>query len=195
MNSDTIPIHPLRLAKEIHDVLDDDTIVIGDGGNIVSQAAKVINVAKPGHWLDPGRFGCLGVGVPFAIAAKIVHPKSNVVVINGDGAFGLNGFEFDTAVRFNLPMVSVVGNDAAWGQIRGPQMNFYGVDRAVASALALTRYDQVVQALGGYGEYVDDPRTLRGALERALASGKPACVNVRIDAEANAAVSANSMAV
>ncbi len=195
MNSDTIPIHPLRLAKEIRDVLDDDTIVIGDGGNVVSQASKVINVAKPGHWLDPGRFGCLGVGVPFAIAAKIVHPKSNVIIVNGDGAFGLNGFEFDTAVRFNLPMVSVVGNDAAWGQIRGPQVAFYGTDRAVASALALSRYDEVVRALGGYGEFVEEPRALRGALERALASGKPACVNVRIDAEANAAVSANSMVV
>ncbi len=195
MNSDTIPIHPLRLAKEIRDVLDDDTIVIGDGGNIVAQAAKVIKVAKPGHWLDPGRFGCLGVGVPFAIAAKIVHPKSNIIIVNGDGAFGLNGFEFDTAVRFNLPMVSVVGNDAAWGQIRGPQLNLYGADRAVASALALSRYDEVVRALGGYGEFVEEPRAIRGALERALASGKPACVNVRIDAEANAAVSANSMAV
>lgn len=195
MNSDTIPIHPLRLAKEIRDVLDDDSIVIGDGGNIVSQASKVINVAKPGHWLDPGRFGCLGVGVPFAIAAKLVHPQSNVIIINGDGAFGLNGFEFDTAVRFNLPMMSVVGNDAAWGQIRGPQLNFYGADRAVASALALSRYDEVVRALGGHGEYVQEPRAIRGALERALASGKPACVNVRIDAEANAAVSANSMVV
>jgi acetolactate synthase-1/2/3 large subunit len=139
MNSDTIPIHPLRLAREICDVLDDDTIVIGDGGNVVSQASKVINVHKPGHWLDPRRFGCLGVGVPFAITAKIVHPKSNVIIIHGDGAFGLNGFEFDTAVRFNLPMVSVVGNDAAWGQIRGPQMNFYGADRAGATALALRR--------------------------------------------------------
>ncbi len=195
MNSDAMPIHPLRLAKEIRDVLDDDAIVIGDGGNVVSQASKVINVNKPGHWLDPGRFGCLGVGVPFAIAAKLVHPKSNVVVINGDGAFGLNGFEFDTAVRFNLPMLSVVGNDAAWGQIRGPQINFYGEDRALASALANTRYDEVVRALGGHGEYVDEPRAIRGALERALASGKPACVNVRIDADANAAVSANSMVV
>ncbi|MBI5304353.1 MAG: hypothetical protein HY868_19625 [Chloroflexi bacterium] len=195
MNSDVMPIHPMRLAKEIRDVLDDDSIVIGDGGNIVSQASKVINVAKPGHWLDPGRFGCLGVGVPFAIAAKLVHPKSSVVIINGDGAFGLNGFEFDTAVRFNLPMVSVVGNDAAWGQIRGPQLNFYGADRAVASALALSRYDEVVRALGGHGEYVEEPREIRPALERALASGKPACVNVRIDAEANAAVSANSMVV
>ena len=195
MNSDATPIHPLRFAREIRDILDDDAIVIGDGGNIVSQAAKVINVAKPGHWLDPGRFGCLGVGIPFAIAAKLVHPKSNVVVINGDGAFGLNGFEFDTAVRFNLPIVSVIGNDAAWGQIRGPQVNFYGADRAVASALALSRYDEVVRALGGYGEFVESPRALRPALERARASGKPACVNVRIDAEANAAVSANSMVV
>lgn len=195
MHSDSVPIHPLRLAKEIRDVLDDDSIVIGDGGNIVSQASKVINVAKPGRWLDPGRFGCLGVGVPFAIAAKLVHPQSNVIIINGDGAFGLNGFEFDTAVRFNLPMVSVIGNDAAWGQIRGPQLNFYGADRAVASALALSRYDEVVRALGGYGEFVEEPRAIRGALERALASGKPACVNVRIDAEANAAVSANSMVV
>ncbi len=195
MNSDATPIHPLRLARAIRDVLDDDTIVIGDGGNIVSQAAKVINVSKPGHWLDPGRFGCLGVGIPFAIAAKLTHPKSNVVVVNGDGAFGLNGFEFDTAVRFNLPIVAVIGNDAAWGQIRGPQLNFYGAERAVASALALARYDEVVRALGGYGEYVAEPRALRGALERALASGKPACVNVRIDAAANAAVSANSMVV
>lgn len=194
-SSDNIPIHPLRFAREVRDVLDDDSIVIGDGGNIVSQASRLINVAKPGHWLDPGRFGCLGVGIPFAIAAKIVHPKSNVVVINGDGAFGLNGFEFDTAVRFNLPMVSVIGNDAAWGQIRGPQMKFFGADRAVASSLALSRYDEVVRALGGYGEFVDDPANLRPALERALASGKPACVNVKIDPAANAAVSANSMVV
>ncbi len=195
MNSDAVPVHPMRMAREVREILDDDSIVIGDGGNIVSQSAKVINVAKPGHWLDPGRFGCLGVGVPFAIAAKLVHPRSNVVVINGDGAFGLNGFEFDTAVRFNLPMLSVIGNDAAWGQIRGPQIAFFGADRAVASALALSRYDRVVEALGGYGEFVQEPGELRPALERALASGKPACVNVAIDAEANAAVSANSMVV
>ncbi len=194
-NSEATPIHPLRLAKEIRDVLDPQAIVIGDGGNVVSQAAKIINVQKPGHWLDPGRFGCLGVGVPFAIAAKLVSPQSNVMIIHGDGAFGLNGFEFDTAVRFNLPIVSVVGNDAAWGQIRGPQLNFYGEDRAIASALALTRYDEVVRALGGYGESVNEPAAIRGALERALASGKPACVNVAIDPAANAAVSANSMAV
>ncbi len=195
MQSDVIPIHPLRLVKEIRDSLDDDAIVIGDGGNIVSQAGKAIQVAQPGHWLDPGRFGCLGIGVPFAIAAKLAEPKSNVLIVHGDGAFGLNGFEFDTAVRFNLPMVSVIGNDAAWGQIRGPQLNFYGADYAIATGLNLSRYDLVVAALGGHGEFVEEPRKLRGAIERALASGKPACVNVRIDGEANAMVSANTMAI
>lgn len=193
--SDAVPIHPLRLAKEVRDVLDGDAIVIGDGGNVVSQASRVINVSKPGHWMDPGRFGCLGVGIPFAIAAKCIYPNSAVVVINGDGAFGLNGFEFDTAIRFQLPIVSVVGNDAAWGQIRGPQIAFYGKDRAVASALALSRYDEVVKALGGHGEFVREPGEIRPALERALTSGVPACVNVQIDAEVNAAVSANSMVV
>ncbi len=194
-SSDTSPIHPLRLVKEVRAVLDDDSFVIGDGGNIVSQASKLINVRKPGHWLDPGRFGCLGVGVPFAIATKALYPKSSVVVINGDGAFGLNGFEFDTAVRFSLPVVSVIGNDAAWGQIRGPQINFFGEERAVASALALSRYDRVVEALGGCGEFVVEPSELRPALERALACGKPACVNVKIDPRANAAVSADSMVI
>jgi acetolactate synthase-1/2/3 large subunit len=195
MQSDVIPVHPLRLVKEIRDFIDDETYVIGDGGNIVAQAGKAIQVNKPGHWLDPGRFGCLGVGIPFALAAKLARPDSRVLVINGDGAFGLNGFEFDTAVRFNLPVVSVIGNDAAWGQIRGPQLNFYGAEYAIATALNLARYERVVEALGGYGEYVEEPGKIRGALERAFASGKPACVNVRIDAEANAMVSAGSMAI
>lgn len=195
MISDSIPIHPLRLAKEIADVLDEDTIVIGDGGNIVSQASKLVPISKPGHWLDPGRFGCLGVGVPFAIAAKLVHPKSKVLIVHGDGAFGLNGVEFDTAVRHDLPIVSVIGNDAAWGQIRGPQIRLYGKDRAVASELRPSRYDLVVKDLGGYGECITDPSQLRGALERAFSCGKPACVNVLIDPEVNAAVSANSMVV
>ncbi len=195
MNSDQVPIHPMRLAKAVRDVLDDESVVIGDGGNIVSQAARVINVPKPGRWLDPGRFGCLGVGIPFAIAAKAVLPQSNVFVIHGDGAFGLNAMEFDTAVRFKLPFVSVIGNDGAWGQIRGPQVQFYGEERAVATSLAVSRYDEVVRGLGGYGEWVEEPGELSKALDRALASGRPACVNVRIDAAANAAVSANSMVV
>jgi acetolactate synthase-1/2/3 large subunit len=119
--------------------------------------------------------------VPFAIAARLLHPDQKVLVINGDGSFGLNGFEFDTAVRFDLPIVSIVGNDAGWGQIRSPQMMMYGEERAVATALAPTRYDQVVRALGGYGECVERPEDIRPALARAFASGLPACVNVMLD--------------
>jgi thiamine pyrophosphate-dependent acetolactate synthase large subunit-like protein len=137
---------------------------------------------KPGHWLDPGPLGTLGVGMPFAIAAKVAFPQKEALVLFGDGAFGFNGFEFDTAVRFNLPVVSVVGNNAAWNQIRYGQIARYGAERGdVANLLAPTRYDRVVEALGGYGEHVTEPKDIRPALERARASGKPACVNVMID--------------
>jgi len=194
LNSDAVPIHPLRMIRALEEVIDADTVVIGDGGNIVASAAKVIHPAKPGHWLDPGRFGCLGVGIPFALAAKLARPQSKVLVINGDGAFGFNGMEFDTAVRHHLPIVSVIGNDAAWGQIRGPQIHFLGEARAVATSLALTRYDLMVEALGGHGEFVTRPEQLRPALERAFACGQPACVNVVIDPKANAEVSAATRA-
>lgn len=195
MNSDGVPIHPLRLLEEVRAFIDPETIVIGDGGNIVAQAGRVIHVPRPGHWLDPGRFGCLGIGVPFALAAQALHPSKRVLIIQGDGAFGLNGFEFDTAVRHQLPVISVVGNNAAWGQIRGPQIAFYGEEHAVATALAQTRYDRVVEALGGHGEFVQEPSQIRPALERAYASGLPACVNVLIDPQANAAVSAGMMVI
>ena len=124
---------------------------VADGGNVVAVAAKVIRVPGPGRWLDPGPLGTLGVGAPFAIAAKLLAPERPVCVIQGDGAFGLNGMDFDTAVRFGLPMVVVVGNDAAWGQIRVPQRGLYGEEHAVATTLAPTRYDRVVEALGGKG--------------------------------------------
>jgi acetolactate synthase-1/2/3 large subunit len=134
-----------------------------------------------GMWMDPGPLGCLGVGVPFAIAAKHIYPDKKVLIINGDGAFGLNGFEFDTAIRFGLPMVSIVGNDAGWGQIRTPVQAMMGEDRAYATHLALTHYERVVEALGGYGEFVDDPDNIADALRRAFSSAQPACVNVVID--------------
>jgi acetolactate synthase-1/2/3 large subunit len=121
----------------------------------------------------------LGVGVPFAIAAKNLFPQKKVLIINGDGSFGLNGFEFDTAVRFNLPMVSIVGNDAGWGQIRTSVGQMLG--RAPATALAPTRYDKIVEAMGGYGEHIETPGHIKTALERAFASGKPACINVMLD--------------
>ena len=178
--SEAIPIDPLRLCREVAEFVDPDTIVIGDGGDIVSLAAKVLPVSWPGQWMDPGPFGCLGIGLPFAIAAQLVHPEKRVLVLFGDGSFGFNGFEFDTAVRFRLPIMSVVGNDAAWGQIRRPQIALYGEERAVATRLHLTRYDRVVEALGGYGEFVERPEEIAPALRRMRACGKPACLNVRI---------------
>ncbi len=175
------PVNHFRFAAEVNRVVDKNTIVIGDGGDIVSACAKVIDLALPGQWLDPGPLGTLGVGMPFAIAAKHLYPDKRVLVINGDGSFGLNGFEFDTAIRFGLPIVSIVGNDAGWGQIRTPQKNMVGADRAVATSLAPTRYDRVVAALGGYGEHVEAPDAILPALERAFASGLPACINVPLD--------------
>jgi acetolactate synthase-1/2/3 large subunit len=180
LDSDEVPIDPLRLCKEIAGVIDDDMIVIGDGGDIVAQASKVVRVPKNGAWMDPGPLGTLGVGMPFALAAQIAHPDKRVIIIYGDGSFGLNGMEFDTAVRFNLPIVGVVGNDAAWGQMLRPQSSVYGEDRIVATRLNHTRYDLIVEAMGGHGEHVTEPDQIRPALERALASGKPALVNVEM---------------
>jgi acetolactate synthase I/II/III large subunit len=182
LTSDEVPIDPLRLCKEIADVIaeDDTMIVIGDGGDIVAQASKVIKVPPQGVWMDPGPLGTLGVGMPFALAAQLAHPDQRVLIVYGDGSFGLNGFEFDTAVRFGLPIVGVVGNDAAWGQMMRPQSTVYGEDRLVATELNMTRYDKVVEALGGHGEHVTRPEDIGPALRRALASGKPALVNVEM---------------
>jgi acetolactate synthase-1/2/3 large subunit len=182
LNSDAVPIHPLRLAKEINAFLTDDTIFIGDGGDVVTFSASVVQTRRPGQWLDPGPLGTLGVGMPFALAAKVAFPKKEALILFGDGAFGLNGFEYDTAVRFNLPVIGVVGNNAAWNQIRYGQVSRYGKARGdIANLLAPTRYDRVVEALGGHGSHVTDPKEIRPALERARASGKPSCVNVMID--------------
>jgi acetolactate synthase-1/2/3 large subunit len=182
LNSDATPIHPLRLAREINDLLTEDSIFIGDGGDVVTMSASAIQTRRPGQWLDPGPLGTLGVGMPFAIAAKLAQPHKEAFLLLGDGAFGFNGFEFDTAVRFKLPIVSVVGNNAAWNQIRYGQISKYGKERGdTANLLAPTRYDRVVEALGGYGEHVTEPKDIRPALERARACGLPACVNVMID--------------
>ena len=180
LTSDESPVDPLRFAAEIRDFIDEDTILIGDGGDIVAQASKVVPVLRENCWMDPGPLGTLGVGMPFALAAQHSFPDRRVLIIYGDGAFGLNGFEYDTAVRFGLPIVGIVGNDAAWGQMLRPQVGIYGADRKVAVDLAPTRYDLVVEALGGHGEYCERPDEIRPALERAFASGKPARVNVMI---------------
>jgi acetolactate synthase-1/2/3 large subunit len=175
------PMSSYRFLKELREALTEDDILIGDGGDIVALGSKLIPAKKPGHWMDPGPMGCLGVGAPFAIAAKLLHPQKNIVILYGDGSFGLNGFEFDTAVRFKLPIIGVIGNDAAWSQIRNPQLDLYGEEASIGTALAATHYEEVVKGLGGYGEYVDDPAAFRGAFERAKASNKPALLNVRID--------------
>jgi acetolactate synthase-1/2/3 large subunit len=182
LTSDEVPIDPLRLCSEIADFVDTDEsmILIGDGGDIVAQASKVLRVPEHGTWMDPGPLGTLGVGMPFALAAQRAFPDQRVLIIYGDGSFGLNGFEFDTAVRFGLPIVGVVGNDGAWGQMMRPQAMLYGDSRLVATKLNYTRYDKVVEALGGHGEHVTEPGQIRPALERAFASGKPALVNVEM---------------
>ena len=188
LTSDEVPIDPLRLCAEIASFVDtdDSMIIIGDGGDIVAQASKVLRVPEHGTWMDPGPLGTLGVGMPFALAAQIAHPDQRVLIIYGDGSFGLNGFEFDTAVRFGLPIVGIVGNDAAWGQMMRPQAMLYGADRLVATELAPTRYDKIVEAMEGHGENVTEPAQIRPALERAFASGKPALVNVMMRTDVGA---------
>ncbi len=184
MASDRVPVHPLRLCAEMAHFVDENTIVVGDGGDIVSNASKVLPVNHPGQWYDPGPFGTLGVGTGFCMAINSVYPDKKILMVNGDGAFGLNGFDFDTFVRFNMPVVSVVGNDRQWGQIVVGQRAMYGKDRLIASQLGDNcRYDKVVEGLGGHGEYVTEPAQIRPAIERAFASGKPACVNVIMDNE------------
>ena len=180
LNSTSVPIDPLRMCREIRDFVDSDTILIGDGGDIVAQASKVVPVMREGAWMDPGPLGTLGVGMPFALAAQIANPGKKVLIIYGDGSFGFNGMEYDTAVRFNLPIVGIVGNDAAWGQMLRPQVALFGNERKVATLLNYTRYDKIVEAMGAHGEYVEEPDQIRPALERAFASGKPALVNVKI---------------
>jgi len=180
MSSDDVPIHPMRLCREIRDFIDEDTTVVGDGGDIVSYGGRVINVYKPGYWLDPGPMGCLGTGTGFAMAAQIARPGKKVLILHGDGAFGLNGMEFESMVRQQLPVVSIIGNDGAWGQIKHPQKAILG--HATAAELSPgIRYDKMVEALGGYGELVQRPEDIRPALERAFTSGLPACINVLID--------------
>ena len=186
IDSDSSPIHHYRLGRALDDVLDPGTVVIGDGGDVVAAVSRVLHVHRPGHWLDPGPFGCLGVGPPYALGVKAAQPGSPVVVVAGDGAFGLNGFEVDTLVRFGLPAVFVIGNDAAWGEIRIPQVGMYGADAEVATRLAPTRYDRLTEVFGGHAEHVERPAELAPALERALASGETAIVNVALDPDAMA---------
>jgi acetolactate synthase I/II/III large subunit len=179
------PVHPLRLAHEINEFLTDNTIYIGDGGDVVTFSGGVVQPRGPGLWMDPGPLGTLGVGVPFAMAAKSARPDREVVCLFGDGAFSLTGWDFETMVRFNLPFIGVVGNNSYMNQIRYGQIQKYGEAKGdVGNKLGDVKYDEFAKMLGGYGEEVREPSQLRPALERARESGKPSLINVWIDPDA-----------
>jgi len=182
LDSDASPIHPARVYGELNRILDDDAVVIGDGGDFVSYAGKYVEPRRPGHWLDPGPFGCLGTGMGYAIAARLTHPSSQVVALFGDGALGFSLADVDTLVRHNLPVVMVCGNNGIWGLEKAPMQLVYGYD-VVADLASQTRYDQVVTALGGGGELVTDPAEIGPALRRAFDSGVPYLVNIVTDPE------------
>jgi acetolactate synthase-1/2/3 large subunit len=178
---DRAPLHPMRVYAGLAEVLDRDAIVVGDGGDYVSYAGRMISSYEPGCWLDPGPFGCLGSGPGYALAAKLAHPERQVVLLLGDGAFGFSGMEFDTLARHGVHVVGVMGNNGIWALEKHPMEFLYGYSVA-AELRPETRYDQVVEALGGHGELVRAPDELRGALDRALAHrGGPALVNVLTD--------------
>jgi acetolactate synthase-1/2/3 large subunit len=181
LRRDKAPIHPYRLATEIARALPADAIVAADGGETASWMDMVAQVRGGGRWLSHGYLGCLGTGMPFAIAAKVAHPEQPVLCIVGDGSVGLNFAEFDTMVRHGLEIVVVVNNDQIWGMSAHGQDLIYGAGKRVVTELAATRYDLAAAGFGCHAEHVIEPTELRPALERAFASGKPACVNVMTD--------------
>ncbi len=174
------PLHPVRVYSELAPMLDRDAVVVCDGGDFVSYAGKFIDTYEPGCWMDPGPYGCLGTGPGYALAAKLAKPDSQVVMMMGDGAFGFAGMDFDSLVRHGVPAVAVIGNNGIWALEKHPMEFLYGYSVAAELTPGM-RYDQVVQTLGGHGEFVERPEDLRGALERAFESGKPAVVNVLTD--------------
>jgi acetolactate synthase I/II/III large subunit len=176
------PLHPVRVYRELNEVLDRDAIVVGDGGDFVSYAGRYIETFEPGCWMDPGPFGCLGAGPGQAIGAKVAHPDRQVCLLLGDGAFGFAGMEFDTMSRHGLPVVGVMGNNGIWGLEHHPMQFLYGYSVA-AKLQPETRYDQLVESLGCDGILVREPGELKPALERAFASGRPTLVNVLTDPE------------
>jgi len=180
--SDADPVHPARIYGELLTMLDDDAVVIGDGGDFVSFAGKYVEPSRPGGWLDPGPFGCLGTGLGYAVAARLARPSAQVVLLLGDGAAGFSLMDVDTLVRHRLPVVMVCGNNGAWGLEKHPMRALYGYDVA-ADLQPGCRYDEVVRALGGAGEIVTSPAGIGPALRRAFAAAAPYLVNVVTDQE------------
>jgi acetolactate synthase-1/2/3 large subunit len=174
------PLHPMRVYGELAQVLDRDAIVIGDGGDFVSFAGRVVDSFHPGCWLDPGPYGCLGTGPGYALAAKLARPGRQVVLLLGDGALGFSGMDLDTLARHNVAILAIVGNNGIWALEKHPMEAIYGYSVA-ADLVPETRYDLVAQALGCEGELVREPGELRPALERGLASSRPTLINVLTD--------------
>lgn len=177
---DRTPLHPMRVYAELIGLLDRDAIIVVDAGDFGSYAGRVLDSYIPGAWLDSGPFGCLGSGPGYALAAKLARPDRQVVLLQGDGAFGFSGMEWDTLVRHGVHIVSVVGNNGIWALEKHPMEMLYGYS-VVADLRPGTRYDEVVRALGGHGELVSTPAELRPALRRAFEAGLPAVVNTLTD--------------
>lgn len=178
--SSEIPIHPLRLCRELREVLPPEATVAIDAGDFLQWVRIALPARRPGRWLRLGPLGTLGAAIPFGLAAKLARPGEPVVVVTGDGGFGYHGFELHTALRHDLPIVVIIGNDRAMGMEKQIQTALYGPDRVIGCELGLVHYEKVVEALGGHGEFVEDPDEIRPALLRAFAAGRPACVNVMI---------------
>ena len=178
--ADSDPIHPARIYGELIPRLADDATIIGDGGDFVSWAGRFVEPRRPGSWLAPGPYGCLGAGMGAAIAARLHRPSSQVVLLYGDGATGMSLMDVDTLVRHNLPVVMICGNNSAWGLEKQPMQMLYGYDVA-ADLNPAARYDDVVKALGGAGETVTAPGQIGAAIDRAFAANAPYFINVVTD--------------
>jgi len=178
LESSAIPIHPLRLCNEVDKLLDQNTTVVLDGGDILQWARGRIPAYGAARIIDTGPIAGIGMGIPFAIGAKLARPEGRVILVSGDGSFGFHIMEFSTSVRHGTPFVAVISNDCAWGMIKNDQLGLYGDRRIVGTELGLIRYDKVVEDLGGYGELIQHPQDIAPALQRAFDSGLPACINV-----------------
>jgi acetolactate synthase-1/2/3 large subunit len=184
--SNNTPIHPYRVAYELNEFLADNTIYIGDGGDVVTISAQAVRPRAPGQWMDPGALGSLGVGTGFAIAAGLANPNKEVLCYYGDGSFGMTAFDMETANRFGVPYIAVIGNNSAMNQIRYGQLAKYGDQRGnVGNLLGDVPFGKFAEMLGGYGEEVRDPAQIAPALQRARESvhrlGKSAVVNIWVD--------------
>jgi acetolactate synthase-1/2/3 large subunit len=184
-NSNKKPIHPVRVARAVEEVLGEEGIIVIDGGDTQAWTDGHYTVKNPGHYVKGGPLGCMGVGVPFAIGTKVARPEKQVALVTGDGAVGMNFMEFETAIRHKLPFVAVVCNDQAWGMTKHQLEITYGKKRPkIGVDLGLTPFHEVIKALGGYGEIVDSPKELNPAIERAFSSGLPSVINVVSDPNA-----------